>query len=154
MHERDQPDQPDLDKSIVRAPQRDGRLRYSQLGAEIVLSESATRQRVNRLTERGVMQIVAVTDPAKIGLPIQAMLGINVDGDIRTVADELAAVEQFEYVVVDADKFDILAEGVCSDSDDLLRIGNACVRSIPGVRETEILTYLKLVKQTNTWGTD
>ncbi|MFT6763358.1 MAG: Lrp/AsnC family transcriptional regulator for asnA, asnC and gidA [Candidatus Aldehydirespiratoraceae bacterium] len=156
MNELDQagePDLDDLDKAIVRALQRDGRLPYSQLGAEIGLSESAARQRVNRLTERGVMQIVAVTDPAKIGLPIQAMLGINVEGDISVIADELAAVEQFEYVVVAAGRFDILAEIVCSDSDDLLRIVNDSVRSIPGVRGTEILTYLKLVKQTYNWGT-
>ncbi|MFT4774632.1 MAG: Lrp/AsnC family transcriptional regulator for asnA, asnC and gidA [Candidatus Azotimanducaceae bacterium] len=153
MNVPDQHDLDDFDKSIVRALQRDGRLPYSQLGAEIGLSESATRQRVNRLTERGVMQIVAVTDPAKIGLPVQAMLGINVDGDISVVADKLAAVEQFEYVVVAAGRFDILAEVVCSDSDDLLRIVNERVRSIPGVRGTEILTYLKLVKQTYNWGT-
>ncbi len=143
----------DIDKAIIRALQSDGRLAYSQLGTMVGLSEAAARQRVNRLAERGVMQIVAVTDPAKIGLPIQAMIGINVEGDIGEVADRLAAVEQFEYLVVAAGRYDILAEVVCSDTDDLLRIVNKHVRSVPGVRATEILTYLKLVKQTYNWGT-
>ena len=143
----------DLDKEIVRALQRDGRLPYSQLGAEIGLSEAATRQRVNRLTERGVMQIVAVTDPAKIGLPVQAMIGISVEGDISVVADQLAAFDQFEYVVIAAGRYDILVEVVCSDSDDLLRVVNDHIRSVAGVRGSEILTYLKLVKQTYNWGT-
>ncbi len=143
----------DIDKAIVRALQKDGRLAYSQLGTMIGLSEAATRRRVNRLIERGVMQIVAVTDPAKIGFPVQAMIGINVEGDIGSVTDRLADVEQFEYLVVAAGRYDILAEVVCSDTDDLLRVVNEHVRSVPGVRATEILAYLKLVKQTYNWGT-
>jgi Lrp/AsnC family transcriptional regulator for asnA, asnC and gidA len=143
----------DTDKAIVRALQRDGRLAYSHLGALVGLSEAASRQRVNRLTERGVMQIVAVTDPAKIGLPVQAMIGINVEGNIDVIAEKLAGIEQFEYVVVAAGRYDILAEVVCSDTDDLLRVVNDHVRVVPGVRATEILTYLKLVKQTYNWGT-
>jgi Lrp/AsnC family transcriptional regulator for asnA, asnC and gidA len=143
----------DTDKAIVRALQRDGRLAYSHLGALVGLSEAASRQRVNRLTERGVMQIVAVTDPAKIGLPVQAMIGINVEGNIDVIAEKLAGIEQFEYVVIAAGRYDILAEVVCSDTDDLLRVVNDHVRVVPGVRATEILTYLKLVKQTYNWGT-
>lgn len=143
----------DIDKAIVRALQSDGRLAYSHLGSMVGLSEAAARQRVHRLTERRVIQIVAVADPAKIGLPIQAMIGINVDGDTGVVAEQLASVEQFEYVVIAAGRYDILAEVVCSDTDDLLRVVNEHVRSIPTVRATEILTYLKLVKESYDFGT-
>lgn len=147
------PDLDDLDKAIIRALQRDGRLAYSQLGTQIGLSEAAARQRVHRLSERGVMQIVAVTDPTKIGLPVQAMIGISVDGDIEVVANELARFDQFEYVVIAAGRYDIVVEVVCSDTADLLRVVNDRIRSVPGVRGSEILTYLKLVKQTYNWGT-
>lgn len=143
----------DTDKGIIRALQGDGRLAYSHLGAIVGLSEAATRQRVNRLIDRQVMQIVAVTDPDKIGLPVQAMLGITVEGDLGHVADRLAEVDAFEYVVIAAGRYDVLAEVVCADTDDLLRVVNDHVRSVPGVRTTEILTYLKLVKQTYDWGT-
>lgn len=147
------PDLDDIDKAIIRELQRDGRLAYSQLGTEVGLSEAATRHRVHRLSERGVMQIVAVTDPKKIGLPVQAMIGISVDGDIQVVADELATFDQFEYVVIAAGRYDIIVEVVCSDTTDLLRVVNDQIRSVPGVRGSEILTYLKLVKQTYNWGT-
>ncbi len=147
------PDLDDIDKAIIRELQRDGRLAYSQLGTEVGLSEAAARQRVHRLSERGVMQIVAVTDPKKIGLPVQAMIGISVDGDIEAVADELASFDQFEYVVIAAGRYDVIVEVVCSDTDDLLRVVNDRIRSVPGVRGSEILTYLKLVKQTYNWGT-
>lgn len=143
----------DIDKAIVRALQSDGRLAYSHLGSIVGLSEAATRQRVHRLTERGVMQIVAVADPTKIGLSVQAMIGINVDGDTEAVADRLAAIDQFEYVVITAGRYDILAEVVCSDTADLLRVCNEHVRSIETVRTTEIFTYLKLVKESYDFGT-
>ncbi len=143
----------DTDKSIVRALQGDGRMPYSHLGPLVGLSEAAVRQRVNRLLERGIMQIVAVTDPAKVGLGYQAMIGITVDGDITEAADRLAAFDGFEYVVVVAGRYDIVVEVVCADADALLQVVNDQVRIVPGVRTSEILTYLKLVKQTYDWGT-
>ncbi len=143
----------DTDKEIVRALQSDGRLPYSQLGTLVGLSEAAARQRVHRLTERGVIQIVAVADASKIGLGVQAMLGINVEGPIDVVAEKLSGVDAFEYVVIAAGRFDILAELVCADTDELLRIVNDEVRSVAGIKTTEILSYLRLVKETYDWGT-
>jgi Lrp/AsnC family transcriptional regulator for asnA, asnC and gidA len=147
------PDLDDFDKAIVRALQRDGRLPYSQLGPLVGLSEAAARQRVHRLQERGVMQIVAVTNPSTVGLPIQAMIGITVDGNIDVVADALASVDVFDYVVITAGRYDIMVEVVCADVDHLLAVVNEHVRTVPGVRTSEILSYLRLVKQTYNWGT-
>jgi Lrp/AsnC family transcriptional regulator for asnA, asnC and gidA len=147
------PELDDIDKHIIRALQGDGRLAYSQLGVLVGLSEAATRQRVHRLTDRGVMQIVAVTDPSKIGLRVQAMIGITVDGDIDVVAESLAAVDAFDYVVIAAGRYDILVELVCADTDALLSTVNGRIRNVPGVRTCEILSYLRLVKQTYNWGT-
>ena len=142
-----------IDKQIISALQGDGRLPYRQLGELIGLSEAATRQRVNRLLDRDVMQIVAVTDPTKVGLRVQAMIGITVEGDIDVVAERLAAVDTFEYVVVAAGRYDVLVELVCTDTDELLSAVNVYIRSVPGVRTCEILSYLRLVKQTYNWGT-
>lgn len=151
--ERTTIDLDETDKAIIRALQRDGRLPYSQLGTLVGLSEAGARQRVKRLTEREVIQIVAVTDPVKIGLPVHAMIGITVEGDINAVAEKLAEVDAFDYVVIAAGRFDILVELVAADAENLLRIINDQVRCVPGVRTSEILTYLRLVKQTYNWGT-
>ncbi len=142
-----------IDKAIIRALQSDGRLPYSQLGSLVGLSEAATRQRVHRLTERNIMQIVAVTDPAKVGFPLQAMVAVSVEGDVHAVADALAAVDSFEYVVIVAGRYDILVELVCADTDELLDEVNSRIRTIDGVRTCEIISYLRLVKQTYNWGT-
>ena len=77
----------DTDKAIIRALQLDGRTPYSKLGPAVGLSQAAVRQRVQRLIDRGVMQVVAVTDPATLGFAVQAMVAVSVTGDVRKVAD-------------------------------------------------------------------
>jgi Lrp/AsnC family transcriptional regulator for asnA, asnC and gidA len=121
-------------------------------GGTVGLSEAAVRQRVQRLHETGVMQIVAVTDPLRLGFRRQAMIGLRCDGDLEKVADDLAAMEEIDYVVLTAGSFDLLLEVVCEDDDHLLEILSR-VRGVPSVTSTETFVYLKLRKQTYTWGT-
>ena len=111
------------------------------------------RQRVQRLVESGVVQIVAVTDPLTLGFRREAMIGLKIEGDLRGVADIIAAIPEVSYVVVVSGSFDLLMEVVCEDDDHLLALLNDKVRSIPGVRSTETFTYLRLYKQTYAWGT-
>lgn len=143
----------DVDKAIVEALQHDGRLPYTKLAAEVGLSEAAVRQRVARLTESGVVQIVAVTDPLMLGFRRMAMIGLKVEGDLRVVSDAIAAIPEVSYVVIVSGSFDMMMEVVCEDDDHLLALLNDTVRAIPGVRSTETFTYLKLSKQTYAWGT-
>jgi len=143
----------DISKQIIEQLQQDGRRSYAAIGKAVGLSEAAVRQRVQRLQDAGVMQIVAVTDPLQLGFTREAMIGLSVEGDVRRVADKLSALDEVSYVVMCAGSFDILAEIVCEDDEGLLRVLNDSVRSIPGVRATETFLYLKLAKQTYTWGT-
>jgi Lrp/AsnC family transcriptional regulator, regulator for asnA, asnC and gidA len=143
----------DTSKAIIEILQEDGRRSYAAIGKQVGLSEAAVRQRVARLLEQGVMQIVAVTDPLTIGFKRQAMVGITVDGDIQTVADKLGAFDEVDYVVVTAGSFDIIVELVCADDQELLDLLDQCIRSIPEVKTTETFIYLKLAKQTYAWGT-
>ncbi|MEV5510921.1 Lrp/AsnC family transcriptional regulator [Streptomyces orinoci] len=139
--------------AIIEQLQEDGRRPYAAIGKAVGLSEAAVRQRVQKLLDQGVMQIVAVTDPLTVGLRRQAMVGVGVEGDLDPVADALAAMDEVEYVVVTAGSFDLLIEIVCEDDDHLLNTINKRIRTLPGVRSTESFVYLKLRKQTYTWGT-
>jgi Lrp/AsnC family transcriptional regulator, regulator for asnA, asnC and gidA len=143
----------EVNKRIIEQLQRDGRMSYAALAKIVGLSEAAVRQRVQRLLDANVMQIVAVTDPLSLGFSRQVMVGIRVSGDIRPVADALAAIREVDYVVICAGGYDVLAELVCTDDEHLLRLLNDTIRAIPGVSATETFVYLKLAKQTYTWGT-
>jgi Lrp/AsnC family transcriptional regulator, regulator for asnA, asnC and gidA len=143
----------DIDKAIIRELQLDGRTPYAKLGPAVGLSQAAVRQRVQRLIENGVMQVVAVTDPLMLGFNLEALIGIEVDGDLRAVASKLAEVDNVDYVVVTTGRFDLVVEVVCRDHEELLYIINDVIRAVPGVRATETFTYLHLEKQTYSWGT-
>ena len=142
----------DVSKQIVEHLQQDGRRSYASIGKAVGLSEAAVRQRVQRLLEIGAMQIVAVTDPMSLGFRRQTMIGVRCSGDLERVADHLAGMEEIDYVVITAGSFDLLIEVVCEDDDQLLEILSR-VRSFPSVTTTETFVYLKLRKQTYSWGT-
>jgi Lrp/AsnC family transcriptional regulator, regulator for asnA, asnC and gidA len=140
-------------RAIIESLQRDGRRAYAQIADEIGLSEAAVRRRVQQLRTTGVIQIVAVTDPLQLGFTRQAMIGITVEGDVRAVAAKIVPLPEVDYVVMCAGSFDLLVEVVCEGDEGLLHILNDSIRSIAGVRSTETFMYLKLAKQTYTWGT-
>ena len=142
----------DVSKAIVEELQQDGRKSYAAIGKVVGLSEAAVRQRVQRLIDSGVMQVVAVTDPLELGFARQAMIGIKATGELEPIADKLAAMEEVDYVVIAAGSFDLLAEVVCESDEHLLELVSDRIRNIEGVAGTETFMYLKLVKQTYSWG--
>lgn len=142
----------DLSKQIIEQLQADGRRSYAAIGKVVGLSEAAVRQRVQRLTEAGVLQIVAVTDPLQLGFSRQAMVGIHVDGAVAPVAEALARLDEVIYVVMTAGGFDVLCEVVSASDEELLSLVGDRIRAVPGVRTTETFMYLKLAKQVYSWG--
>lgn len=143
----------DADKALVELLQHDGRLPYTKLAQSVGLSEAAVRHRVQRLIDDNVVQILAVTDPLRLGFRRQAMVGVKTEGDIIAVADALAAIPEVDYLVFTSGSFDLLFEMVCEDDEHLLELLNDKVRRIDGVRSTETFVYLRLHKQTYAWGT-
>ena len=142
----------DVSKAIIEPLQQDGRRSYAAIGKVVGLSEAAVRQRVQRLTEQGVMQVVAVTDPLQLGFSRQAMIGIKVTGALEPVADRLAELDEVDYVVITAGSYDLLVEVVCESDEELLGVLSTKIRTIESVESTETFMYLKLRKQTYSWG--
>ena len=142
----------DVSRAIIEQLQEDGRRPYARIATAVGLSEAAVRQRVQRLLDAGVMQIVGVTDPLQVGFSRQAMLGVRTSGDARAVADHVAGLAEVDYVVITAGSVDLFVEVVCEDDDQLLDVV-ARIRAVDGVQSTETHLYLGLAKQTYAWGT-
>jgi Lrp/AsnC family transcriptional regulator for asnA, asnC and gidA len=142
----------EVNKAIVEQLQQDGRRSYAAIGKVVGLSEAAVRQRVQRLVDGGVMQVVAVTDPLQLGFARQAMIGISIQGPLEPVADAVAELDEVDYVVVTAGRYDLLVEVVCETDQHLLDLISSRIRSLDGVLSTETFMYLKLRKQTYSWG--
>jgi len=139
------------DRAIIEQLQADGRIPYTRLGAAVGLSEAAVRQRVQRLSDAGVMQVVAVTNPMSLGLRRMAMIGVRSAGPTEDIAKTLQSMTDIDYLVVTAGSFDFMCEVVFEDDGMLLNLTNR-IRSVPGVVSTETFIYLDLVKQTFAWG--
>jgi Lrp/AsnC family transcriptional regulator, regulator for asnA, asnC and gidA len=151
-HERTPVPLDDVSKAIIEQLQQDGRRSYAAIGKVVGLSEAAVRQRVQRLIDGGVMQVVAVTDPLELGFARQAMVGVRVQGPLEKVADALASLDEVDYVVITAGSFDLLVEVVCESDDHLLDLISSRIRTVDGVVATETFMYLSLRKQTYSWG--
>jgi Lrp/AsnC family transcriptional regulator for asnA, asnC and gidA len=142
----------EVGKRLIEELQQDGRRSYAALAKTVGLSEAAVRQRVQRMVDGGLMQVVAVTDPMQVGFRRQAMIGLRVEGDLVRVADELAKIDEVDYVVITAGSYDLLVEVVCESDEELLAVLSTKIRTIESVESTETFMYLKLRKQTYSWG--
>lgn len=142
-----------ISRKIIEQLQADGRRSYATIAKAVGLSEAAVRQRVAKLTEAGVIQIVAVSDPLQVGFKRSAQIGIKTEGDLEALAEKISKFAEAAYVVICAGSFDLMVEVVCENDEHLLDFLNKKIRSIPGVTGTETFMYLKIHKQTYSWGT-
>ena len=143
----------DTGKRIIELLQADGRMPYVSIASAVAPSEGAVRQRVQRMIDSGVIQIVAVTDPLMVGFSRQAMIGIKTRGDVTAIATAICEIPQVDYVVTTAGGYDLLVELVCENDAELLDVLMTRIRALEGITETETFVYLKLNKQHYDWGT-
>ena len=141
----------DTDRAIIELLQADGRMPFTKVAAEVGLSEGAIRQRVQRLTDAGVMQIVAVADPLSLGMRRVAMVGARVSGDAEATAAVLAELDEIDYLVATTGRYDIMFEVVADDDTHLMQLLSR-LRSRDDIMEAEAFVCLKLFKQTFSWG--
>lgn len=144
----------DLDRAIIGCLQADGRRPYARIGRELSVPEATVRQRAERLVERGVIQIVGVTNPLAMGFGQPALIGMRVEpGRIEEIAERIAGLPEVTYLVVVAGRFDLLCEVVCEDNEHLLSVLTDRLAAIEGIRSTETMVELRFVKESYQWGT-
>jgi len=136
------------DLKIIEALRKDGRVAFAQIAEQLDVSPGMIRQRYNRLVEQGYLKVVAVTNPLRMGFTTMAMIGIRVDGSkLLTVADKISRLDEVIYMIISSGRFDIFAEVVCRNHEDLLRFITERLSVIDGVRESESFMHLKIIKE-------
>ena len=138
----------DIDRKVIEALGRDGRMAFAQIAEQLSVSPGMIRQRYNRLVEEGFLKVVAITNPLRMGLKTMAMIGIRVDGDkMVQVAEKIAEFDEVVYIVIVSGRYDILAEVFCRDHAGLLTFLTEKLARVDGVRETESFMHFKIVKE-------
>ena len=141
----------EIDQRIIEALQQDGRRPFTKIAADMGISEASVRQRVAHLINTQVMQIVAVTNPVKLGFTMASMIGIRISGErLLEAAQEISAFDEVIYLILCAGSFDILAEVVCRDNDHFLKFLTEKLYKVQGVQQAETYMYLRVYKQ-NDW---
>ena len=138
----------EIDLKIIDALQKDGRVAFAQIAEQLNVSPGMIRLRYNRLIEQGVLKVVAITNPLRMGFKTMAMIGIRADGSkLLDVAEKISRLDEVIYLVISTGRFDLFAEVVCRDHEDLLRFITEKLSTIDGVRESESFMHLKIAKE-------
>lgn len=138
----------ETDRQIINLLQQDGRMAFAQIAEQLKVSPGMIRMRFNRLAEMGVLRVVAITNPLRMGYKTMAMIGIKVQGDqMLQVAEKIAALDEVIYLILVSGSYDMLAEVVCRDQTHLLQFLAESLYRIEGVKESESFIHLKIQKE-------
>jgi DNA-binding Lrp family transcriptional regulator len=136
----------ELEMQLIALLQSDGRISFAEMARRTGAAEKTVRRKVAKLLDEAYIQVSAVTDPALLGYAAMALVCITVDGSVPTaeLADALAEVPAIDYVTVTTGRFAMQVEVVCADEAELQRVVDEQIRARPGVRDVELLVYLRL----------
>jgi Lrp/AsnC family transcriptional regulator, regulator for asnA, asnC and gidA len=137
-----------IDHQIISLLQQDGRASFAQIAKQLNVSAGMIRVRYNRLIEMGVIRVVGITNPLRMGYQMMALIGVKVEGSkLVEIADQVAALDEVIYLIIVSGTYDIIAEIVCRDQDHLLEFLTKRLYKIEGVRDSESFIHLKIVKE-------
>jgi Lrp/AsnC family transcriptional regulator for asnA, asnC and gidA len=143
----------DTDRRIIAALQADGRRPYSRIGKSVGVSESVVRYRVGRLEQGGILQVVGIADPLKIGFDLMAMIGVKVHpGRLQDVCASITAFPETSYVAAVAGAYDVMVEVVCRDTAHFTELLTERMHGVAGVADTESFLILEIHKMAYGWG--
>jgi Lrp/AsnC family transcriptional regulator for asnA, asnC and gidA len=142
----------ELDRRVMKLLRHDGRLTYAQIARTVGVSEPTVRKRIDRLVHAGAIMIMARVNPAPIGFPIDAFIGVRaVRGRVKEVGCRLAAMENVAYVAYLAGSFDILIEAFLPDTEGLFKFLNEDLEAIDGISATETWHVMRTEKFFYNW---
>lgn len=138
---------------MIAALQADGRRPYSRIAADLDIAESVVRYRVQRLEQAGMLQVVGIADPLRIGFDRMALVGLKVrPGTLKQVCDAAAALPETSYVAAIAGSYDVIVEVICRDTAHFTEFLTEHLHEIDGVVAAESFLVLEIHKMAYGWG--
>ena len=142
-----------IDRRVIGALQAEGRRPYSRIAADLGVSESVVRYRVARLEESGMLQIVGIADPLRLGFDRMALIGLKVrPGAVHDVCRAVTAFPETSYVAAIAGAYDVIVEVICRDTAHFTELLTQRLHNTEGVLSTESFLVLEIHKMAYGWG--
>ena len=142
------------DCGIIELLQKDGRIPNTEIAKILGVSEATVRSRLNRLIENDIIQIVAVSNPLKLGFETVGVIRINVEKrKLRHVISELSKIKAIWFIVQTTGDSDIYTEFAVSSNEELSELIYGEIAGIDGVKQVETTLILNYIKRKYDWGT-
>jgi Lrp/AsnC family transcriptional regulator for asnA, asnC and gidA len=143
----------ETDRAIVARLQYDGRKPFTEIAADLDLSEGAVRRRVKQMTDQGILQIVGIVEPQFLEWNAAGMVGVSVQpGQVEAAAEEMARFPEVTYLFMSSGGFDLFVEVYCRDRKHFVSFLSERLQRVPGVLRTETFMILKMYKLSYRWG--
>ena len=137
----------DLDLEIIRSLQSDGRKRYTEIAKDLGVTEGTVRNRVSRLLENQVFQIVGMVDPHQMGYDAPALIGITIKPPhLEEAAAQIAALPEVSYLILVSGEYDLMVEVLCQDREHLATLLREKLQNVTGVERTQTFFILHTYK--------
>jgi len=137
----------ELDLAILASLQTNGRRPFTDIAQELEVSEGTVRNRVARLIKDKVLHIIGLVDPNSLGFNAPAIIGVSInEGDIETIASEIASFPEVSYLIMVSGEFDMIVEVLCRDREHLANFLNQKLRKVFGVSRTQTFMTLRTFK--------
>ncbi len=149
----DEASEPDaLDLQLIRLLQEDGRRPTAAIARDVGLPEATVRRRIDRLIREKTIRIVAVADDEKLGLALHVLIGVQTDlQDVETIGSALCALQEVRWVGMTTGPYDYVIEAFFHSTRHFHHFLTTVIAHIPGVKRTESLTVLSLLKDIYRW---
>ncbi|OJU38243.1 MAG: hypothetical protein BGN94_09140 [Rhizobiales bacterium 68-8] len=143
-----------LDRQIIAALARDGRISYRELARMLDVSEGTVRMRMTRLQDEGLLRVTVVGSPLALGVGMYVMIMLKVvPGRVRETAEVLVKFPNVRFVGLSFGPADILIQSLHKDIGDLHRFVTEIVpKAAPAVTSTETIQLAEVMKSSWTWG--
>ena len=136
-----------IDLELISILQKDGRTPFTEIAKRLGISEGTVRNRLTRLQEQGIIQIIGMVDPYHLGFDAPAMIGVSIDPpQLEKAAEAIALFEEVSYLVMVSGEFDLIVEVMCQDREALAVFLNQKLRQVPGITRTQSYLILRTFK--------
>ena len=143
-----------LDCRMIELLQKDGRVANTEIAKKLGISEATVRTRLARLIQEQYIQIVAVSNPLKLGFEVVGTIRIHVEiKKMDRIIRELKAINSLWHIVQTTGGTGIDTEFVLKNLDELNHLIFDKINRIDGVLRTETSLFLNYVKRQYDWGT-
>jgi Lrp/AsnC family transcriptional regulator for asnA, asnC and gidA len=139
----------DLDREIIEMHQKDVFFSYSELAEKWGVTSATIRNRIKRLKSSGVMDVILVLNPFKIGFNTFSVIGIKLDSDANPdkVVEALHSMPGVTNIIMVAGRYDFFVHFVCQNMEEYRLFIVKNLRKVPGIATIESFLGLDLYQR-------